>query len=545
MIGKSHWQGGRACLPLALFVCCALICSIAACASATANWWADAVFYEVFVRSFQDSDGDGIGDLRGLIERLDYLNDGDLSTADDLGVTALWLMPICESPSYHGYDVTDYYDVESDYGTLNDLRQLLDEAHARGIRVIIDLVLNHTSSSHPWFQASRGPASMYRDWYIWSDTLPSYTGPWGQRVWHFGGVGFYYGLFWSEMPDLNYRNPAVSVQMFDVVRFWLDEVGVDGFRLDAIRHLIENGEQQENTVATHFWLKGLSAVAKGWNHDALLMGEVWDSPAAIVSYLDHEMDLCFEFSLAGAILSGVRDGKRSEIEDALQTIQQTYPEGQYGTFLSNHDQERVMSQLKGNEAKAKLAASILLTLPGTPFVYYGEEIGMMGTKPDELIRTPMQWSAEQDRGFTTGIPWQSYSNPQSGNTVEVQSNQNDSLLSIYRALIRTRQANRVLQAGKLILVDVGHPSILSYLRVQDDSLVWVLHNLSAFNVRPSKMDAELPDSLDRGTSILATDLLGNVDPVVFRVAVDLGIDLDGEIPALSPYQTAIFELKML
>ena len=226
-------------------------------------WWQDAVFYEVFVRSFADSTtgplaNDGVGDLRGLIERLDYLNDGDPNTTDDLGVTALWLMPICESPSYHGYDTVDYYAVDQEYGTNDDYRELTDECHKRGIRVIIDLVLNHSSSDHPWFQESTRPAAPRRDWYIWDDAEPGWKGPWGQPVWHGSPAGdgsHYYGLFWSGMPDLNYHNEEVTREVFELIRFWLEDMHADGFRLDAIRHLIEEGQVQENTPATHAWLR--------------------------------------------------------------------------------------------------------------------------------------------------------------------------------------------------------------------------------------------------------------------------------------------------
>ncbi|MCX6100050.1 MAG: alpha-amylase family glycosyl hydrolase, partial [Candidatus Bipolaricaulota bacterium] len=260
------------CVTFALAPALGLLIGQAALAVDTSAWWQDAAFYEVFVRSFQDSNGDGKGDLAGLIERLDYLNDGDPATTDDLGVTALWLMPIMESPSYHGYDVIDYYKVESDYGSNADFQRLIQEAHERGIRVIVDLVLNHTSTQNPWFGASLNRASPYRSWYIWSDANPGYAGPWGEQVWYPRGGAFYFGVFWSGMPDLNYRNPDVTSRMLDVARYWLADMGADGFRLDAVRYLIENGVAQEDTPATHFWLKGFDAVAKGWSPDAYLVG---------------------------------------------------------------------------------------------------------------------------------------------------------------------------------------------------------------------------------------------------------------------------------
>jgi glycosidase len=186
-------------------------------------WWNDTVFYEIFVRSFYDSDCDGVGDIQGIIEKLDYLNDGDPNTSSDLGITGIWLMPINPSPSYHGYDVTDYYNINPDYGSMEDFEQLLEEAHARGIRVIIDLVVNHSSSKHPWFVDSMSPGSEYRDWYLWQDELPGIN-------WHSSENGYYYALFWSEMPDFNYQNPEMVAEMNAIANFWVGDVGVDGFR---------------------------------------------------------------------------------------------------------------------------------------------------------------------------------------------------------------------------------------------------------------------------------------------------------------------------
>ena len=214
----------------------------------TDPWWDDAVFYEIFVRSFYDSDGDGIGDLRGIIEKLDYLNDGNPNTTNDLGVTGLWLMPIFPSPSYHGYDVTDYRDINPDYGTMADFRALVEAAHARGIKVIIDFVGNHTSDQHPWFQSSAANTAK-RDWYLWNTFKPDYRGPWGQEVWHERNNNYYYGIFWGGMPDLNYNTPAVTNEIKDIVRYWYNDIGVDGFRIDAVKHWIE-GKPARNTPAT-------------------------------------------------------------------------------------------------------------------------------------------------------------------------------------------------------------------------------------------------------------------------------------------------------
>jgi alpha-amylase len=448
------------------------------------SWWNGAVFYEVFVRSFADSTtgplaNDGIGDLQGLIEKLDYLNDGDPATDGDLGVTGLWLMPIMQSPSYHGYDVTDYYTVNSEYGTNEDFERLVAEAHKRGIKIIIDLVLNHTSSEHPWFVEARDmPGSERRDWYLWSEEKPNDLGPWGQEVWHDSPTGYYYGLFWEEMPDLNLENPQVTAEMHKVARFWLEDLGVDGFRLDAARHLIEEGSIQESTQATHQWWKGFRTVVKASNPEALEVGEMWTRGANVVEYLrGDELDLAFDFDLAEALVSyvGMRTGNR--IQGALASSYALYGSGLSATFLTNHDMNRVMSMLRGDAAKAKLAASVLLTAPGVPFVYYGEEIGMTGQKPDEMIRTPMQWSAGQNAGFTAGTPWEPLNGDYEEKNVARQTADPTSLLSLYRDLIHLRLAHPALQVGDYHPVASTDAGIVAYLRSSDEEKVLMIINL--------------------------------------------------------------------
>lgn len=431
-------------------------------------WWNDRVFYEVFVRSFYDSDGDGIGDLAGLIEKLDYLNDGDPTTTDDLGVTGLWLMPVAQSPSYHGYDVTDYYTIEQDYGSNEDFQRLIDEAHRRGIKVIVDLVLNHTSNQHPWFIASAsGPESDQRDWYIWSPTDDGSRAPWqgGGPVWHQRGDAYYFGLFWEGMPDLNYRNPEVTAEMERVARFWLEEMGVDGFRLDAVRHLVEEGTTYAGAPATHAWLAQFDDFVDTVDPTALTVGEVWDVTAQTAPYVrGDEVDLVFEFNLADAILASVDRGRPTGTAEELAAILAAYPEGQFATFLTNHDQPRVATILGSDPAGLKLAATTLLTLPGVPFIYYGEEIGMTGSKPDELIRTPMQWSAAANAGFTSGQPWQPVNRGFEEVNVASQDADPDSLLSHYRRLIHLRHGHPALLRGAFIPVESSCDATVAFLR---------------------------------------------------------------------------------
>lgn len=453
---------------------------------ARVGWWNDAVFYEVFVRSFYDSDGDGAGDLPGLIERLDYLNDGDPNTDTDLGVTALWLMPIMQSPSYHGYDAIDYYTVEQDYGVNEDFRQLIDAAHQRGIRVIIDLVLNHTSSAHPWFiNSSTGDDAEKRDWYVWTDHAMDYSGPWGEQVWYPRGGDWYYAVFWSEMPDLNYENPDVTQQMYDVARFWLEDMGADGFRLDAVRYLVEADLDSEQPLLASAapnlaWLQQFRDYYSSVAPEAMTVGEVWADTSEASRYVDTgALDLAFEFNLADAIIEGVMRSSPAPILSAMERIVADYPAGDYATFLTNHDQNRVLNQLGGNLARAKLAAATYLTLPGVPFIYYGEEIGMSGSKPDELIRTPMQWSAEEDAGFTAGRPWESVNADYIEVNVVTEAADPDSLFNTYRQFVSLRNAHPALRQGSFTPLESSDRPVFAYLRLQGEDRLLLVLNYSA------------------------------------------------------------------
>ena len=442
--------------------------------SGSANWWKEAVFYEIFVRSFSDSNGDGIGDFNGITQKLDYLQ--------ELGITGIWLMPIFPSPSYHGYDVTDYYNVNPQYGTLDDFKNLIAEAHKRNIRIIIDLVINHTSDKHPWFKdAKKDRNSPYRDWYIWSDTDPKYAGPWNERVWHSSPTGFYYGIFESFMPDLNYENPAVTEEMKKIASFWLKDIGVDGFRLDAAKHLIEDGVNQQNTTATHLWYqKEFYPAYKTINPNAMTVGELnGDSLNVIAKYVSNdELDLAFNFPLANKFIESAMTGKAGFAANILKFSESAIPDHRYATFLTNHDQNRVMSQLSGDVDKAKLAAFLMLTSPGTPFIYYGEEIGMQGKKPDEDIRLPMQWDASANAGFSTARPWRAPASDYKTVNVEVQSGAKNSLLEHYRALIQLRNTFTALQTGEIITLKSGSPDVYAALRKDENGLFIVLANLS-------------------------------------------------------------------
>ena len=431
-------------------------------------WWNDATFYEVFVRSFYDSDGDGNGDINGLIQKLDYLNDGKADTTTDLGVTGIWLMPIMASPTYHGYDVTDYYTVNPQYGTNDDFKRLMAEAHQRGIHIIIDLVLNHTSSQHPWFIESQNPASPKRDWYVWADEAQG-------QGWHKSAAGgYYYGYFWDGMPDLNYKNPAVTEEMKKVIQFWLEDMGVDGYRLDAVKYLMEDGKQIEHTPATHEWLKDFHTFYKGINPQAFTVGEVWDDSMIASKYVGDELDVVFEFSAAKGILQSAVSGEKDKAESSQKWAAKYYPPNQLATFLTNHDQNRVRSTLV-NDAQAKTAASLLFAYQGVPFIYYGEEIGMRGSKPDEDIRRPMQWTS--DGSFTAGTPWNAYYDDLKERSVEAQAAAPDSILNHYRAWISLRNNHEALRIGEWQPITTDQRPVYASVRFTAGERILTLVNL--------------------------------------------------------------------
>ena len=452
------------------------------------GWSRDAVCYEVFVRSFQDSNGDGIGDLNGLRARLDHINDGDPGSGSDLGATCIWLMPVASSPSYHGYDVADYLHIDAEYGTDADFRALIAEAHRRGIRVLVDLVLNHASSQHPYFrQALSDPSSPYRRWFRFASTHPGVRNPWGGDNWHRSPVRdeYYYGFFWSGMPDLDHTYAPVRAWTRAVATHWLRDMGVDGFRLDAVSFLVEEGHDRvQHTAGTHAVLRDFGSYVRRTAPDAFTIGEVWDSTAAVSSYYPEQLDAYFAFQVSDAIIASARSGTAQQILDAVAQAVTRLPDQRWAPFLRNHDQERTLTALGGEVARARVAATVLLTLPGTPFLYYGEEIGMSGPKDgapeaDMGVRTPMQWSADPNAGFTTGAPW--YAPRADWRTVNVaaQTADSSSLLAHHRRLIRLRTTTPALTAGDWVPLAASDPGVVAYLRRANGSTVLVVVNLGA------------------------------------------------------------------
>lgn len=436
------------------------------------------VWYEIFVRSWYDTNGDGIGDLDGVTAKLDYLK--------SLGVSGIWLMPINPSPSYHGYDVTDYEAVNPQYGTLADFRRLTTEAHKRGIRVIIDMVINHTSDQSPWFKAALDPTSPYHDWYSWAGKytdLESDSAA-GSRAWHAAGGAHYLGIFTSEMPDLNYDNAAVRAEMIKAGQFWLKQ-GADGFRLDAARHIYENFPWDVDDPAAlaknldwwNAYRRGLDAV----NPHTYLVGEVTQPAGTQLAPYLKPLDAVFNFPLAQQLIAVAKSERNLGLGPTLDRTYAAY-EAVGGDaikdapFLSNHDQERVMSQLHGNPQHMRTAAAMLLTLPGEPYVYYGEELGTRGKKPDPALREPMRWQRSTKMQGETS--WEA-TDPANGAAVSVQAEQADphSLLHFYTDLIHWRRSVPALREGGFRAYPGASDQLVAWQRTDPHGGVLVVHNL--------------------------------------------------------------------
>lgn len=512
------------------------------------DWRHNGVCYEVFVRSFFDSNGDGVGDLQGLIQKLDYINDGNAETQGDLGANCIWLMPIAQSPSYHGYDVTNYYAVNGDYGTNEDFKQLVAEAHKRGIHILVDLVLNHSSSEHPYFKSAQLDAkSPYRDWYTWSPTVQPAPG-WQGTLWHKAQTRdeFYYGLFWSGMPDLNLANPQVRAEAEKIARFWLEEMKVDGFRLDAVGHFFEGpGGQWKHAEGVYPWLRDYQAALRSIKPDVFTVGEVWDSMGAVLKYYPDQLDSYFAFEVADALFDAVRTGTGARLISAVQRAQREIPDGRFSMFLRNHDQTRTLTEFDGDVAKNKLAVSLLLTLPGLPFVYYGEEIGMTGSKQagDPRLRTPMHWSRAPAAGFTQATPWEPLQPDSFTANVEVLENDPNSLLNLHRRLIHLRAANPALgAAAEFIPLNASAPGALAYVRRANGRAAVVIANLTAqriSRVSVSSSDAVLPAGRYTGAT-----RLGAKRDVALRIASKGRIENWRPLSVLEPFETQIIELAI-
>lgn len=425
----------------------------------TPAWFNHVVLYEIFPRSFYDTNGDGIGDLKGITAKLDYLS--------GLGVGALWLTPIFASPSYHGYDTTDYYKINPDFGTEQDLIDLVNAAHQRNIKIILDFVAGHTSDKHPFFKDAYGnPNSKYANWYRWlNDAHTSYE--------YFGSS--------PDLPRLNQDNPETREYLFDVAKYWINKAKVDGYRLDYAL-----------SISHDFWKK-FRAELKTVNPDFLLLGEVWDSGLKIAPYYDNELDATFDFPVYFDLMGShehagnsplLGKGSPASFESSLKAETRLYnPGAQSVHFINNHDTLRVASQLQNNLAREKLAATLLLTLPATPMIYYGEELGMAGDKSDgdKTLREPMDWYAgESGAGMTNWYkPATRFNKANDGISVEEQQGKLDSLLELYRTLVALRAKTPALRTGEFVPLGVkGSDKVIAYARILNEQIVLVVANTS-------------------------------------------------------------------
>jgi alpha-amylase len=442
------------------------------------------VCYEIFVRSFCDSNGDGIGDLNGVISKLDYLA--------DLGIEAIWLTPIHPSPSYHKYDVTDYYAIEPEYGTMDDFRRLLAGAHKRGLAVYLDLIVNHTSTLHPWFtEARKSKDNPYRHFYWWmtedqidhlgiseretsDDSQVVY--PWHENP---GDDEKYYGLFFKGMPDLNYHSEALREEIAKIIRFWLNDVGVDGFRLDAARHVYPEWDKEQSIGFWEFFSK-IVAEAKP---TAFTVGEVWAETEEVAPYF-RNLNATFHFDLSFALQRMLLAGRDEQIIDKLQAsfnlFQKYNPLFVNAIMLTNHDQERIASVVGGHIEKIKLAASILLTLPGQPYLYYGEEIGMLGRKPDPYIREPFLWTPDPGDPQLTGWIKPEFTTLKTVAPLSAQADDTTSVFNHYKNLLKLRNMEPALNqivAPNLQPLRLGDDQLLAYFRPHVDRSLIIIHNL--------------------------------------------------------------------
>lgn len=479
-----------------------------------ARWYHGGLGYEIFVRSFADSDGDGIGDLNGIRQHLDYLNDGNPETSTDLGVTWIWLTPIFASPSYHGYDATDYRTVNPQYGTMQDLKDLVQACHDRGIRVILDLVMNHVSKDHPWFQAALNTGGATREWFVWSDTQLPWTQPWGNSpVWHKAGNSYYYGIFWSGMPDLNYKNPAVKAEMLDVARYWVKQAAIDGYRLDAVRYLFETGpkEGQQDVPETLAYWKEFATALLSEFPELMLVGEAWasNSIAALYRVNGEGLNMTFDFDLMEALVAGIGAEDSTDIEGVFCRFPTQFPPSSSEvSFLSNHDLTRIFTRFKGNMAAMKLAAALLFTLPGTPMIYYGDELGQSNgaMQMDEHKRLPMQWDDTANAGFTTGSPWQKPAADFATVNVKAQDGTPDSLLNWYRKLALLRRSTPALNQGgflRLTATSPTTPNVWAFLRTSADQAVKPALVVVNFSANPAlNVSVTLPEGTPAPASML-------------------------------------------
>ena len=438
------------------------------------------VYYQIFVGSFSDSNGDGLGDLRGIINRFDYLNDGDPNSGMSLGIEGIWLSPIFTSPTYHKYDCNDYYEIDPKFGTMEDLKELVELCHARGVQIILDLVVNHTSTRHVWFQKfltahqNYDDSDPYYDFYTWG------TGSQPGRSFHkLGNTShFYEGNFSNEMPELNYDNPNVRQAMVDVAKFYLD-LGVDGFRFDAAKY-IYYGEAERNTDFWDWYMAQLRSIKP----DVYSVAEVWDGDGVTIPY--NSSTNCFNFTMSqvgGQIAQTAANGDPGVmaryIESYLQQIRALRPDAMLCSFIANHDMDRTAGFLPISNGRAFVGANLNILTPGSPFIYYGEEIGLRGSRgganTDANRRLAMLWGD----GDTVKDPiGADYDSAGRNGTVADQLPNGKSLYNHYKKLIAIRQANPEIAYGEFKALELEGTKAGGFLSTWQGKTVCVLHNTS-------------------------------------------------------------------
>lgn len=445
---------------------------------------APSLFYQVFVRSFSDGNGDGTGDLRGIIEKLDYLA--------YLGVEGLWLSPVFASPSEHKYDVTDYYHIDPEYGTLHDFEELVDAAGQKGIKILLDLVISHTSRLHPWFrEAQSSPESPYRDYYIWKS--PEVIRNMGlgtrhatpdtalQKPWHKapGNREKYYGIFSEEMPDLNLENLPTRIELLEIARFWLRK-GVYGFRLDAAKHLYPAWLPADRNI--RFWEAFREELEKDFG-PVYLVGEVWSAPSRVAPFL-RGLTASFNFELCYAIrdvLLHERDTRHlvNLLLESYRLYREVNPHFIDAIFLGNHDLERIASVLQNHTRKLMAAVNLLMTLPGHPFLYYGEELATEGKKPDAHLREPFLWNYRHNDLFRTGNRPARYSHDLRLRPLAVQSEDRHSIFSHYRKMIAFRKAHPALSGMHTLEASgIRDEALISFIRTDEVKKLLIIQNVS-------------------------------------------------------------------
>jgi glycosidase len=504
-----------------IFLMLALLTGIGGCSKDTAATASSStaqqnpqggVYYSLFVRSFADSDGDGIGDFNGIKQQLDYFS--------DLGIKGLWLLPIYPSPSYHGYDVDDYYDVNPQYGTMEDFEALIEACRQRGISVMLDITFNHSSSNNKWFIASKNPEDPHRAWYHWisenpanemTDSASKYNinaNVWGHKLWTKSGNSYYAGEFHDGMPDFNLDCQELREELKKVLKFWTEK-GVSGFRFDAAGHIYDKvkmpADFTDSTKSSADFWKEMLDYLKSINPSTYNVAEVWDNTSVRAQSLAG-LDSVFHFDMGdNYILKAVKEHSAGNnnlahvLENDFVAYRKYNPGFIDAPFLTNHDQPRIAGNLKGDVASLKLAAGMYLLSQGVPFVYYGEEIGMMSGTKDETKRTPLLWG-NGDRYETT---WAAEADcVYNTNTVSVKDQLKDknSLLNYYRKLINFRNATPAFD-GKLSAFDFGTGAFSSWIMENGDEKVLVVHNVSLENQELSLPDGYSASPIFQGSPV--------------------------------------------